>query len=795
MANDTAVLQVQLEAMTTAFETSMAKAAQQMNEFKGAAKATESALGGMGGAIFKFNQTLQAVSGGWGLLTAAFGKAKGFIDARQQIESLRGSFITLLGNGDRAADMVDRLFNIVNKTGVSFHAAEGAIHTLSLAMGELGSSNKDIEQVTTAFLQAAKIGGASTEQAANSLFQFSQGLQVGALRGQDFKSVMSQTPEVLKQIANALGISLSQLQQMATQGTLSADTVVNAMKKAAPAIEKAFANIPQSLDQQFNKIGGMFTRFMSDVNKEFSVNEGISAMMNALAEAISYALTNIKDFLIAIKPLVPYLEAAAVAVAGVEAAMWAFNAAMDANPIGLIITAVGLLIINFDKVHKAILSVAITMGEWLGKMGKFVGMTTAGVDDLVKHWKYAQEHIGKAASDTKKVGEQAGIAGHAAEKAKDEFTKWTDTIQKSLHAIDEIPRKMKYLEDALSKATDPLKIAKLRAELDKLRKEDPISVLADQWRKAQDPAKELWDKVDELNARFEKGKISTKDYVDAMNELNAQIGKVTQASSTASDKVDSWLKAQAASMKDSSEQIAELQKRLDAGLVPADQVEAAKNHIEQLRQGISGLSDEWAKYRKEFQDKFVDTLIDGFEKGKFAFKDMMRTFLVEIAKSNIKQALTKELTFDKLSGGGLTSLFGGIKGLFGFAKGGIFDKGTFGDHLNSVVNSPTFFGFQGQSRSMQPGVMGEAGAEAVIPLTRGSDGKLGIAASGQAAAAPVNVNIINNAPVQVSATSTQNAQGGTDITMTIVSTVAGAVMDGSLDGAMGAAYGLRRRGY
>jgi phage-related minor tail protein len=64
----------------------------------------------------------------------------------------------------------------------------------------------------------------------------------------------------------------------------------------------------------------------------------------------------------------------------------------------------------------------------------------------------------------------------------------------------------------------------------------------------------------------------------------------------------------------------------------------------------------------------------------------------------------------------LSSLFSGFLGGVGvtpFAKGG-------------VVSSPTYFGMGGNSL----GLTGEAGAEAILPLARGADGRLGVAAGG-----------------------------------------------------------------
>jgi lambda family phage tail tape measure protein len=80
-----------------------------------------------------------------------------------------------------------------------------------------------------------------------------------------------------------------------------------------------------------------------------------------------------------------------------------------------------------------------------------------------------------------------------------------------------------------------------------------------------------------------------------------------------------------------------------------------------------------------------------------------------------------------LAGSLFSGLLGGLGGVLPFAKGGVVPFASGG-----VVSSPTYFPMGGQI-----GLMGEAGSEAILPLRRGADGSLGVAAGG--ASAPVNV--------------------------------------------------------
>ncbi|MBN8755186.1 MULTISPECIES: phage tail length tape measure family protein [Variovorax] len=74
-----------------------------------------------------------------------------------------------------------------------------------------------------------------------------------------------------------------------------------------------------------------------------------------------------------------------------------------------------------------------------------------------------------------------------------------------------------------------------------------------------------------------------------------------------------------------------------------------------------------------------------------------------------------------------------VLGFFGVksANGNVFSSPGLHAYANSVVGQPTFFPFANGI-----GLMGEAGPEAIMPLRRGSDGRLGVSAPGGASAAP-----------------------------------------------------------
>ena len=148
-----------------------------------------------------------------------------------------------------------------------------------------------------------------------------------------------------------------------------------------------------------------------------------------------------------------------------------------------------------------------------------------------------------------------------------------------------------------------------------------------------------------------------------------------------------------------------------------------------MQETVNALSLETEKLRSEMMglnrlaDNFGQTLVRSFASAIIQGRKLSDV-LKGLALSLAGQALSSAL---KPLGGLLGQVFASAKGnvVTPFANGGI-------------VNSPTLFPLRGGA-----GLMGEAGAEAIVPLARGRDGRLGVRMSGNPA---VNVTVNISTP-------------------------------------------------
>lgn len=177
---------------------------------------------------------------------------------------------------------------------------------------------------------------------------------------------------------------------------------------------------------------------------------------------------------------------------------------------------------------------------------------------------------------------------------------------------------------------------------------------------------------------------------------------------------------------------------------------------------LSVFSDIESSLNSSFSS-FFDYASDSFLSLEDLAKDSLKGILsaiqdviTEMLVMQAIQMVTGSATGTGGAGGGLGSLFAGM-----FANGGAFENGNQVQKFatGGVVSTPTFFG-----TNSGPGVMGEAGPEAIMPLKKLSNGKLGVQTdSSGASASAVNVIINNNSSAMLTQTTDTNGNLNIDL--------------------------------
>lgn len=229
---------------------------------------------------------LVRVMGGLGGAFAGVLSVREFIQAADAVTSLQNQLKLATGSASQAAQAYDALFDIAQRSRVSFTELGGTFASIARATGELGISQQRLLTVTEAIGNAVTISGTGAQAANAALVQLGQGLASGTLRGEELNSVMEQTPRLAQALADGLGITTGELRKLGSEGAITAEKVIKALESQAGALRNEVKDAVLTVGQAMTQLQSQTVRFVGDVDKATSASGTLAQSITGVASAL-----------------------------------------------------------------------------------------------------------------------------------------------------------------------------------------------------------------------------------------------------------------------------------------------------------------------------------------------------------------------------------------------------------------------------------------------------------------------------------------------------------------------------
>jgi lambda family phage tail tape measure protein len=679
------------------------------------------------------------------------------VEISDSMQLLSSRINVLSGGAEQGGKVFKELQSVARNTGASIEGVAQVYARLAASTKELNISQTSLLKLTEFLQNTYRLSGATTEEAVNSTIQLSQAFSLGVLRGQDFKSVVSQNVVLADLLTKGLGKTRGQLQKMAEEGRLTNSVVL-------PALAKGMEQVRNDADKLGLTIGQSvtiaFDRFKIVV-KELNENLGISNKVAAGIDLVSKSL------------LAFALTAVPAAISGLISLGKALTAVALSNPWTAFFAAlgfgIGLIVQNFDLIVEK----AFYMNRYVGIAFQEMAIS------ILDGWQKVREFFGKDRS----LGLDKEIARFSEKKKllQDEIRTRIEAEEKASRLAEEKRRREE---------------AETASELSRIKQVEELETIRARV-------------IRELNESYDRGRISVSKYYSTLRDLDAKIAKskfltgktdleqyLSEQTKNRTTEITSAFNKGTISIQEfnaaiEENKVAELNADLEKGKISLIEYDSQLVKISEkflpgsaLRVGaqdylnsIGTLSKQIAGLVTGTFSKLEDALVEFTKNGKFSFRDFAQAVLDDLNRIIIRSLIIRPLAegiLTSIPSAAASASAGRGPGTYSqFAMGGVFD-------------SPTPFTY-GRGKL---GVLGEAGPEAILPLRKSPDGSLGVSA----ASSPVYVNITNQTGGEVTQTESTGPNGEKILDILISNKVKEGIASGQFDRTFQSAYGLKRRG-
>ncbi|MCZ7855051.1 tape measure protein [Agrobacterium salinitolerans] len=284
MATDLERLVVQLSADVKGYQNALNRAMSVTNR---QARSIENRFRKMNSAI---SASYAGVATGAAKAFALIGGAQGFRQLSDSATKIDNSLKVAGLSGEELEGVYQKLFAAAQKNAAPLETLVQLYGRVSLVQGELGVSSEQIVSLSNNVALALRASGQSSQEASGALLQLSQALGSGVVRAEEFNSILEGAPTILQ--AAAAGIqqaegSVAKLRQIMLDGKLSSKAFFDGINAGAPVLEQKVAGAVLTLDQRLENLRTALTNATRDFNKSSNAANTFGSAIDNMASFIN----------------------------------------------------------------------------------------------------------------------------------------------------------------------------------------------------------------------------------------------------------------------------------------------------------------------------------------------------------------------------------------------------------------------------------------------------------------------------------------------------------------------------
>lgn len=443
------------------------------------------------------SKEVQGLKTGFTALTSALAalgigtSAMEIAQTADEYKNLSGRINIAIGEHGNLQKAMDDVKNTAIATNANLTATGDLYSRLTKIGQEMKWPQEQALALTETINKAIQVGGGSAASNEAAITQLNQALGSGVLRGDEFNSMVEQSPRLTQAMADGLGVTTGKLREMAGEGKLTTDVVTKALLSQSEKISAEFAKFPATIGASITNLKTAWTTYIGEADAATGasakvaealklVSENLDTIVSTLMLAgqafIAYKALNIANeflakaagvraastaiaqetTLVVANTQAQIANAAATRGAATAKTQLATNATVASASMVASSGSVMTLIGRLGALGIAVTAVGVLFTAAVIPIGTAIGEGIAKLQGYGKAFEDLERQTALEATRAKVSAEIKAEQAVAAEKARDKTYQLTEESKKLVTEFDELIKKGEPTKEALEKISNAM---------------------------------------------------------------------------------------------------------------------------------------------------------------------------------------------------------------------------------------------------------------------------------------------------------------------------------------------------